>query len=53
MSESQVNEISDTIPKKFGKVAKLGDAYSESSSFKEFANQNKKTPHTCGNDHQK
>ena len=42
MSESQVNEISDTIPKKFGKVAKLGDAYSESSSFKEFANQNKK-----------
>ncbi len=42
MSESAVNEISDTIPKKFGKVAKLNDAYTESESFKSFANANKK-----------
>ena len=42
MSESSVNEISDTIPKKFGKVAKLSDAFTESESFKEFALKNKK-----------
>jgi DNA polymerase-3 subunit alpha len=42
MSESSVNEISDTIPKKFGKVAKLSEAFSESESFKAFALKNKK-----------
>jgi DNA polymerase-3 subunit alpha len=41
MSESEVNAISDMIPKKFGKVAKLGAAYEESEAFKEFANNNK------------
>jgi DNA polymerase-3 subunit alpha len=42
MSESAVNEISDSIPKKFGKVFKLEQAYSESEIFKLFANKNKK-----------
>ncbi len=42
MSESTVNEISDSIPKKFGKVLKLEQAYSESETFKAFANKNKK-----------
>ncbi len=42
MSESAVNEISDSIPKKFGKVFKLEQAYSESETFKSFANKNKK-----------
>jgi len=42
MQESAVNEISDTIPKKFGKVAKLEVAYSESEAFKSFANKNKR-----------
>ena len=42
MSESEVNIISDSIPKKFGKVAKLGLAYEESEIFKEFANKNKR-----------
>lgn len=42
MSESAVNEISDTIPKKFGKVAKLSAAYTESDNFKAFANNNKR-----------
>lgn len=42
MSESAVNEISDSIPKKFGKVFKLEQAYSESEIFKSFANKNKK-----------
>ena len=42
MMESAVNEISDTIPKKFGKVAKLGVAYAESETFKAFANANKR-----------
>jgi DNA polymerase-3 subunit alpha len=41
MSESEVNAVSDMIPKKFGKVAKLGAAYEESEAFKEFANNNK------------
>jgi DNA polymerase-3 subunit alpha len=39
LSETQVNEISDTIPKKFGKVAKLNAAYEESESFKKYADQ--------------
>lgn len=42
MSESEVNQISDTIPKKFGKVAKLSAAYEESEDFKKFANSNKR-----------
>jgi DNA polymerase-3 subunit alpha len=42
MSESEVNIVSDSIPKKFGKVAKLEVAYQESEAFKEFANNNKK-----------
>ena len=42
MPESAVNEISDTIPKKFGKVAKLEAAYTESEAFKTFANKNKR-----------
>ncbi len=42
MPESAVNEISDTIPKKFGKVAKLDAAYAESEAFKAFANKNKR-----------
>lgn len=42
MSESSVNEISDSIPKKFGKVSKLEQAYTESEIFKAFANKNKK-----------
>ena len=39
LSESQVNEISDSIPKKFGKVAKLAAAFEESEIFKKYANQ--------------
>lgn len=42
MSETSVNEISDMIPKKFGKVLKLQDAYKENDAFREFANANKK-----------
>jgi DNA polymerase-3 subunit alpha len=42
MSESEVNVISDAIPKKFGKVAKLSVAYEESEAFKAFADDNKK-----------
>jgi len=40
MPESTVNEISDLIPKKFGKVASLKQAVEESEKFKEFAVQN-------------
>jgi len=39
LSETEVNEISDTIPKHFGKVSKLDAAYEESSSFKKFADK--------------
>lgn len=42
MSETLVNEISDSIPKKFGKVLKLEQAYIENEIFKQFANKNKK-----------
>lgn len=42
MSEQEVNEISDLIPKKFGKVAPLIEAYEESPQFKEWANAHKK-----------
>ena len=40
MQESTVNEISDLIPKKFGKVACLKNAVEESEKFKEFAIEN-------------
>jgi DNA polymerase III subunit alpha len=39
LSEMEVNHISDTIPKHFGKVAKLEVAYEESEQFKKFADQ--------------
>tara|TARA_R100000008_G_scaffold84553_2_gene72265 strand:- start:5273 stop:7858 length:2586 start_codon:yes stop_codon:yes gene_type:complete len=39
-SEQEVNEVSDTIPKKFGKVAPLTQAYNESEQFKEWVDQN-------------
>jgi len=39
LSETQVNEISDSIPKKFGKVSKLKVAYEESELFKKYANK--------------
>lgn len=40
MMESTVNEISDLIPKKFGKVASLKNAVEESEKFREFAVEN-------------
>lgn len=42
MPESTVNEISDLIPKKFGKVASLENSCKESEKFKEWASSNKK-----------
>jgi len=39
LSESEVNQISDTIPKHFGIVASLEEAYEESTSFKGFADK--------------
>ena len=43
LSEMDVNQISDTIPKHFGKVAKLDVAYEESESFKKFADKHEKS----------
>ena len=43
LSEMDVNQISDTIPKHFGKVAKLDVAYEESESFRKFADKDKKS----------
>lgn len=40
-SEVDVNQVSDTIPKKFGKVAPLLEAYQESPEFEEWVNANK------------
>ena len=42
LPESAVNEISDLIPKKFGKVASLKNACQENDKFREWANENKK-----------
>jgi len=42
LPESSVNEISDLIPKKFGKVASLKNACQENDKFREWANENKK-----------
>ena len=39
LSEIDVNQISDTIPKHFGMVAKLDVAYEESESFKRYADR--------------
>jgi DNA polymerase-3 subunit alpha len=39
LSEVDVNQISDTIPKHFGIVAKLDVAYEESETFKEYADK--------------
>jgi len=39
LDETTVNLISDIIPKKFGKVAPLYEAYKEVEKFKEFADQ--------------
>ena len=40
-SEQEVNIVSDSIPKRFGKVAPLIDAYKESEEFSAWANDNK------------
>ena len=40
-TESEVNLVSDTIPKRFGKVAPLIEAYQESSDFEAWVNNNK------------
>lgn len=42
LSETDVNIISDTIPKHFGKVSKLKDAVEESESFRRRAQEHKK-----------
>ena len=39
LNEAEVNQISDSIPKQFGKVAKLEVAYNESESFKKHADK--------------
>ena len=39
LNETEVNQISDSIPKQFGKVAKLEVAYNESESFKKHADK--------------
>ncbi len=39
LAETEVNQISDTIPKHYGKVAKLNVAYEESESFKRYADK--------------
>jgi len=42
-SESEVNEVSDCIPKIFGRVMPLVDSYKENEKFKEWVDLNKKT----------
>tara|TARA_R100001591_G_scaffold27031_1_gene37366 strand:- start:3773 stop:6328 length:2556 start_codon:yes stop_codon:yes gene_type:complete len=42
LNEQEVNQISDTIPKHFGIVAKLDDAYEESESFRSYADKHSK-----------
>lgn len=42
MSEDEVNAVSDVIPKQFGKVFALKDAYDESEQFKAFCDKNPK-----------
>ena len=38
LEESKVNEVSESIPKKFGKVAPLTQAFQDSDKFREFCN---------------
>ena len=40
LSEQDVNVVSDYIPKKFGKIASLSEAYEASEKFKYWANNN-------------
>ena len=40
MDEQDVNVVSDSIPKQFGIVMKLSEAFKESESFNKFANEN-------------
>ena len=42
LSETEVNQISDTIPKHFGIVSKLNIAYDESETFKSHADKHPK-----------
>ena len=42
LNEAEVNQISDTIPKHFGIVAKLDVAYEESETFKAYADKHSK-----------
>lgn len=42
MTEEQVNAVSDSIPKQFGKVFALKDAYKESEIFRNFCIKNPK-----------
>ena len=42
LNETDVNQISDSIPKQFGKVAKLEVAYEDSESFKKHADNHPK-----------
>ena len=42
LPETSVNEVSDLIPKKFGKVASLKNSCEESEKFKEWADANPK-----------
>jgi DNA polymerase-3 subunit alpha len=42
MSEQEVNDISSSIPKQFGKVYKLDKAVEESDKFREFAKKHQK-----------
>jgi len=40
-SETEVNEVSDNIPKLFGRVFELEEAYKENEKFKQWVDQNK------------
>ena len=42
ISEQEANYLSDTIPKQYGNVAKLKDAFNESEKFRKFAKDNPK-----------
>jgi DNA polymerase-3 subunit alpha len=42
ISEQEANYVSDMIPKQFGNVARLTEAYEESEKFKKFVDENPK-----------
>ena len=42
LNEQDVNVVSDYIPKKFGKISSLSDAYEDSEKFKPWADSNPK-----------